>query len=51
LRRDDGGEWSFERERSWTPDDLRDTAWDGGTDGFGDGGGGDGGGDGGGGGD
>ncbi|MCA2911435.1 MAG: hypothetical protein ING90_02480 [Rhodocyclaceae bacterium] len=44
LRRDDGGEWSFERERSWTPDDLRDTAWDGGTDGFGDGGGGDGGG-------
>lgn len=51
LRRDEGGdgcvagsgEWSFERERSWTPDDLRDTAWDGGTDGFGDSGGGDGG--------
>lgn len=51
LRRDDGGdgyvagsgEWSFERERIWTPADLRDTAWDGGTDGFGDSGGGDGG--------
>jgi hypothetical protein len=45
LRRDEDsdGEWSFERERSWTPDDLRDTAWDGGTDGFGDSGGGDGG--------
>jgi hypothetical protein len=45
LRRDEGsdGEWSFELERSWTPDDLRDTAWDGGTDGFGDSGGGDGG--------
>lgn len=36
---DGGMEWSYERERSWTPDDLRDSAWDGGTDGFGDGGG------------
>ena len=62
LRRDHGGDGggggmgggddgcSLEHARSWTPDDLRDTAWDGGTDGFGDGGGGDGG-DGGGGGD
>jgi hypothetical protein len=44
-----GGDFTFEHERSWTSDDLRDTSWDGGTDGFGDSGGGDGGGDGGGG--
>jgi hypothetical protein len=35
----DGDDCSPERARIWTPDDLRDTAWDGGTDGFGDGGG------------
>jgi hypothetical protein len=51
----DGGsgesDWSFERRRSYTPDDLQDPSIDGSTDGFGDSGGGDGGGDGGGGGD
>jgi hypothetical protein len=54
LRRDHGGDggggdFTYERERSWTSEDLQDTRFDGGTDGFGDSGGGDGGGDGGGG--
>ncbi len=46
----DPGAWTFERERSWTAADFRDTSFDGGTDGLGDSAGGDGG-DGGGGGD